>query len=270
MAPRQPRANSSRRYLRGIFEVRSATARVGSCWSRTGMAVSRRWTLLRCNLAMTSPFRQPRPFVRQSSTTLAPLPPSPPAPAPAVLAGTFWTNTSNSEQVAIIGGNFTFTSGNTVSAGVAIYHPSTGTLTPLQGQAINGTVRTLLVQGTSLFIGGEFTAPSTGIANFAIYDLVRNTWASSGVPALQPASGASVVVRSISTSTAKANAVIVAGSFAQAGSLQCHAICSWDVVGKQWNTLGNGIQGDIASVAYAEVSHRPFLSVIEILMYCAE
>ena len=212
----------------------------------------------------------PRLFVRQSSTTLVPLPPPPPAPAPAVLAGTFWTNTSNSEQVAIIGGNFTFTSGNTVSAGVAIYHPSTSALTPLQGQAINGTVRALLVQGTSLFIGGEFTVPSTGIANFAIYDLVRNTWASSGLPTLQRASGASAVVRSISASTAKANTVIVAGSFEQAGSLQCRAICSWDIVGKQWNVLGNGIQGDIASVAYAGVSHRPFLSVIEVLMNCAE
>ena len=211
-----------------------------------------------------------RLFARQSSATLAPLPPSPPAPAPAVLAGTFWTNTSNSEQVAIIGGNFTFTSGNTVSAGVAIYYPSTGSLTPLQGQAINGTVRALLVQGTSLFIGGEFTVPSTGIANFAIYDLVHNTWASSGVPTLQPASGASVVVRSISASTAKANTVIVAGSFAQAGSLQCHAICSWDFVEKQWNALGNGIQGDIASVAFAEVSHRPVPSVIEISTNCAE
>jgi hypothetical protein len=42
-----------------------------------------------------------------------------------------------------------------VSAGVAIYHPSTGALSPLLGQAINGTVRALLVQGTSLFIGGE-------------------------------------------------------------------------------------------------------------------
>jgi len=75
---------------------------------------------------------------------------------------------------------------------------------------------------------------------------------SSGVPALQATSGGTAVVRSLSASTAKANTVIVAGSFAQAGSLQCHAICAWDVVGKQWNALGNGIQGDIASVAYAE------------------
>ena len=197
-----------------------------------------------------------RLFARQSSTTLASLPPPPPAPAPAVLAGTFWTNTTNSEQVAIIGGNFTFTNGNAVSAGVAIYNPSTGALTPLQGQAINGTVRALLVQGTTLFIGGEFTVPGTDIASFAMYDLVHNTWESSGVPALQGTSGVTVVVRSLSASTAKANTVIVAGSFAQAGSLQCHAICAWDVGGKQWNALGNGIQGDIASVAYAEVSYR--------------
>jgi hypothetical protein len=196
-----------------------------------------------------------RLFVRQSSTTLAPLPPSPPAPAPAVLAGAFWTNTTNSEQVAIIGGNFTFTNGNTVSAGVAIYNPSTGALTPLQGQTINGTVRALLVQGTFLFVGGEFTVPGTDIASFAIYDLVHNTWVSSGVPALQGTGGASIVVRSLSASAAKANTVIVAGSFAQAGSLPCRAICSWDVVGKQWNALGSGIQGDIASVAYAGVSH---------------
>ena len=198
----------------------------------------------------------PRLFRRQSSTTLAPLPSSLPAPAPAVLAGTFWINTTNSEQVAIIGGNFTFTNGNTESAGVGIYYPSTGALTPLQGQAINGTVRALLVQNTFLFIGGEFTVPGTNIANFAIYDLVHNTWVSSGMPALQGASGASVVVRSLSASTAKANTVVVAGSFAQAGSLQCRAICAWDVAGQQWSALGNGIQGDIASVAYAGVSHQ--------------
>jgi hypothetical protein len=196
----------------------------------------------------------PRLLERQSSTSLTPLPLSPPAPAPAVLAGTFWTNTTNSKQVAIIGGNFTFTNGNTESAGITVYDPSTGALTALQGQSINGTVRALLVQDTLLFVGGEFTIPGTGIASFAIYDLVHNTWVSSGVPALQGANGAPVIVRSLSTSTAKAKTVIVAGSFAQAGSLQCHAICEWDIGATQWNALGNGIQGDIASVAYAGVS----------------
>ncbi|KAH8995626.1 cortical protein marker for cell polarity-domain-containing protein [Lactarius akahatsu] len=190
-------------------------------------------------------------FKRQSSTSLAPLPASPPAPAPAVLAGTFWTNTTSTEQVAIIGGNFTFTDGNTSSAGLAVYNPSTGALTALQGQTINGTVRTLLVQDTQLFVGGEFTITGTDVAGFAIYDLVHNSWVSSGVQALQGTSGASVVVRSLSASAAKTNTIIVAGSFAQAGSLPCRAICAWDVREQQWNALGSGIQGDIASVAYA-------------------
>jgi hypothetical protein len=202
-----------------------------------------------------------RLLVRQSSTTLAPLPSSLPAPAPAVLAGAFWTNTSTTEQVAIIGGNFTFTNGSTESSGVAVYHPSTGVLAPLQGAAINGTVRALFVKDTFLYVGGEFTIPNTntGIEGFAIYDLVQKSWVLSGVPALQGTNGASVVVRSLSASTAKANTVIVAGSFAQAGSLPCRAICSWDIVGKQWNALGNGIEGDVASVAYAGVSHQPYI-----------
>jgi hypothetical protein len=193
-------------------------------------------------------------FARQSSTSLAPLPSSPPAPAPAVLAGTFWTNTSNSEQVAIIGGNFTFTDGNTESAGIAVYNPSTGVLSALNGQTINGTVRTLFVQDTQLFVGGEFTITGTDVAGFAIYDLVHNTWDLSNVQALQGTDGASVVVRSLSASATKTNTIIVAGSFAQAGSLQCHAICAWDVQEQQWNALGSGIQGDIASVTFAGVS----------------
>jgi hypothetical protein len=196
-----------------------------------------------------------RHFVRGSITTLAPLPSSPPARARANLAGTFWTNASKREQVGIIGGNFTFRSGDTASAGVAIYHASTSTLTPLVGQAIDGAV-----DGTRLFMGLEFMVPGTDIANIAIYDLVHSTWASSGVPTLQPASGASVVVMSIRAWTAKAKAVIVAGSYAQACLLGCQAICSWDVVEKQWNVLGSGIRGDVTSVAYAGVKlwHQAF------------
>ena len=243
----------------GQPEVTPLSAQLGDDVSTSTTTVSRR----RANHPRTAstwisrhlPF--PRLLTRQSSTTLAPLPSPPPAQAPAVLAGVFWTNITNTEQVAIIGGNFTFTSGGTEFAGVAVYNPSTGALTPLEGEVVNGTVRALLVQDTFLFVGGEFTIPGTDFVGFAIYDLVQNTWVSSGVPALQGASGSSVVVRSLSASTANPNAVIVAGSFALAGSLPCRAVCQWDVAGKQWNALGNGIQGDIASVAYAGVSHSP-------------
>lgn len=194
-------------------------------------------------------------FSRQSSNSqLAPLPTTPSAPAPAVLAGAFWTNTSNSHEVAIIGGNFSFASGSGESQGVAIYDPQSGIATPLQGTQVNGTVRTLFVQGNNLYIGGEFTIAGTSAVGFAIYDLVNQKWGMDNVQALQAGSGSTVVVRSITSSTGKTNTVIVAGTFAKAGSLDCVSICSFDTSAHQWNSLGNGINGEVAAVAYAGVS----------------
>ncbi|PSS37880.1 hypothetical protein PHLCEN_2v348 [Hermanssonia centrifuga] len=192
-------------------------------------------------------------FKRQSSAaTLAPLPAPAPATAPAVLAGAYWTNSSSSKEVVIIGGNFSFTaSSGTVSQNVAIYDPDEGTLTALQGNQLNGTVRSLLVADNELFIGGTFTVQGTNFNGFAVYDLVRQEWDATGSQPLQGSSGSSVVVRSVTTSPSQQNTIIVAGSFAQAGSAVCRAICSYDIPTKQWSALGNGIQGEVASVAYA-------------------
>ncbi|KAI0048302.1 hypothetical protein FA95DRAFT_1491100 [Auriscalpium vulgare] len=189
-------------------------------------------------------------FARQS-TSLAPLPATPPSPAPAVLAGAFWTNTSTSAQVVVIGGNFSFSDGSSEASGVGFYNPSTGTLSGLSGAQVNGTVRALLVVGSQLFVGGEFTIPGADVNGFAVYNLEQQAWVLSGVPALQASSGSEVVVRSITSTPAKQNTVFVAGSFAQAGSLPCHAVCAWDISAKQWNALGGGIQGEVANVAYA-------------------
>ncbi|THU95495.1 hypothetical protein K435DRAFT_755662 [Dendrothele bispora CBS 962.96] len=191
---------------------------------------------------------------RQSSSGSSPsaLPDPLPAPAPAVLAGAFWTNSSSSKEVAIIGGNFSFVpSGSSSQAsGVALYDQDDTTLTALQGSQINGTVRTLLVDGNSLYIGGEFTVTGTSVNGFAIYDLQNQQWSIDGLQALQDSSGSPVVVRSITKSSDQANVVYVAGSFAQAGQLACQAICSLNTQNMQWNQLGNGIKGEVASVAY--------------------
>ena len=193
-------------------------------------------------------------FTRQSAP-LPPLPPLTPAPAPAVLAGVFWTNSSSSKEVAIIGGNFSFpSSGSSESQGIAIYDQASATISPLQGPRLNGTVRTLFVLNDLLFVGGEFTLEGTNANGLGIYDLSAKQWDNSGLQPLQATPGSSVVVRSITALTSTANTVIVAGSFAQGGSLSCQSICSWDVSSKQWNTLGSGIQGEVAAVAYAGVS----------------
>lgn len=192
-------------------------------------------------------------FTRQS-TSLPPLPPLPTAPAPAVLAGAFWTNSSSSKEVTIIGGNFSFSSGGSSSEGVAIYDQDSATIAALQGSKLNGTVRTLFIQKDLLFVGGQFSLEGTNVNGLAVYDLSAQQWDVSGLQPLQPASGSSVVVRSITTSASTNNIVIVAGSFAQAGSLQCRSICSWDTSSKQWNALGSGIQGEVAAVSYSGVS----------------
>ena len=192
-------------------------------------------------------------FARQS-TSLAPLPTSPAVLAPAVLTGVFWTNSSSSKEVAIIGGNFSFPSSGSTSEGVAIYDQDSATITPLKGSQPNGTIRSLFVQDNLLFVGGEFTLEGTDANGLAIYDLSAQQWDISLMQPLQASSGSSVTVRSITASTSTKNIVIVAGSFASAGSLQCRAICSWDTSSKQWNTLGSGIQGEIAAVVYAGVS----------------
>ncbi|PPQ89535.1 hypothetical protein CVT25_012207 [Psilocybe cyanescens] len=196
-------------------------------------------------------------FVRQSNNNQLPsLSPSLPAPGPAVLAGAFWTNNTSSKELTILGGNFTFTipGSSTPAVGVAIYDPESGSIQALAGSQLNGTVRTLLVDGNSLYVGGEFTlSAGSGVTvnGLALYDLSANAWDLNGLQILQPSPDSSVVVRSISKSTSKPTTIIVAGTFAQAGSLRCQAICSFDSSTRQWNALGSGIQGEVASVGYA-------------------
>jgi hypothetical protein len=185
---------------------------------------------------------------------LPPLPPALPAPAPAVLAGTFWTN-SSSIEVAIIGGNFSFSSpeASTVSEGVAVYDPASASLKGLSGQQVNGSVRSLLVYNDQLYVGGEFSIEGTSANGLAVYDLTNQRWNVNEMQPLQPSTNGQVTVRSITRSSSKPDTIVVAGSFAQAGSLSCQSICAFDTISKQWNAFGKGIQGEVASVAYAGV-----------------
>lgn len=196
-------------------------------------------------------------FTRQSSSS-ASLPAFPADAAvagPAVLTGAFWTNSSNSRQVIVLGGNFT--SGSAQNIG--LYDQDAGTVTALNGAQPNGVVRALLVHGDQLFVGGQFSLALTGsnADGFAVYDLVKGSWVP-GLQTLTAASGESVVVRSITASNAKSNAVFVAGSFASAGSLACAGICEIAADSKQWNALGGGIQGEVGAVDYAGVRASSF------------
>ncbi|KAF7793786.1 hypothetical protein EIP86_004907 [Pleurotus ostreatoroseus] len=186
-----------------------------------------------------------------AGNTLAPLPTTSPAVAPAVLAGAFWTNATSGHEVVVIGGNFSFTtSAGASSVNVAIYDPDTAALTALQGSQLNGTARSLFVQNDDLFVGGTFTVQGTNFNGFAVYNLAEQQWDATASQPLQASSG-SVVVRSITASPSQDNTLIIGGSFSQAGSVACRAVCSYNIPNKQWSALGSGIQGEAAAVAYA-------------------
>jgi len=186
-----------------------------------------------------------RLFKRQS-TGLAALPESLDATSPAVLAGAFWTNSSSNSEVAILGGNFSLAS----SEGLAAYDFDSESVYPLPGASLNGIVRTLFVRGDDLYIGGEFTIDGTNANGFAVYNLALKQWDVSQIQPLISSSGP-VVVRSISAPNAQKNVIVAAGTFENAGSLSCHSICSLNTDSKQWNSLGNGISGDVSNVLYA-------------------
>ncbi|KAH7339774.1 cortical protein marker for cell polarity-domain-containing protein [Rhizoctonia solani] len=173
----------------------------------------------------------------QTSNTL-PAPPS--APAPAVLAGTFYSNRSIS-QLTILGGNFTFANGQ--AKNLAFYDTETNKLTGVQGAQVEGVVRTVYVQGDELFVGGQFTVQGGKGSGLATYGLASGGWESNDSEGLVAASGSAVTVRSITGRPSNADIVIVAGSFAGAGQLTCEAVCSWSIQDKQWSQLGSGIKG---------------------------
>lgn len=193
-------------------------------------------------------------LISRASVTLPPLPTDPPAIAPSVLAGVFWTNTSDSRDNVILGGNFSFAENTSESSAVIIYDLKTGEINALSGNPINGTVRTLLVAGNELYIGGEFTVSGSNVVGIAIYDLTKQALDMSGLQPLQASSGSTVVVRSLTASASKSNTIIVAGSFATAGGAACAGICELDTTTKSWSSLGSGINGEVASVAYGGVS----------------
>jgi hypothetical protein len=169
----------------------------------------------------------------------------PPAPAPAVLAGGFWKNSSDgSNMVTIMGGNFSGSNGN---GGLAFYSDSISGPTP----PLNGIVRTVEVINDNVYIGGSGIEVDGVGSNLVVYNLASNTWQSGGIPSLNPSTGSSVNVNVIEQRQ-ESNTVIVAGNFATAGSLNCAAMCLWDTEGGQWRNPGSGLaSGEVRAIDFA-------------------
>jgi hypothetical protein len=164
----------------------------------------------------------------------------PPAPAPAVLAGAFWRNSSDgNNMVTIMGGNFS----STDIGGLAFYTDSlSGTSPP-----VTGVVRTMAVLGDNVYLGGSGVEVQDVGSNLVVYNLASKTWQSGDIPSLNPSTGSSVNINVIRQRT---NTLVVAGNFATAGSLNCAAMCLWD--DGQWRNPGPGLaSGEVRALDLA-------------------
>lgn len=171
--------------------------------------------------------------------------PSQIAAAPAVLAGAFWQN--GSQSVTIMGGNFSTGSGSSQISGLAFHSTSLYGPTP----PVSGVVRALEVVGDRLYVGGSALSVSGAGSNLVVYDLARNSWTTSGIPTLNPSSGSTVSVNTVQQRL-NSNTVVVGGNFATAGALNCAALCLWDSGSNQWMTPGSGLaSGEVKAVDFA-------------------
>ena len=178
-------------------------------------------------------------FKRQSVTSTQTLTQS--ANSPVIYAGAFWTNSSSKQQMVILGGNFSLPVFGGAS-GLAAYNIETGVLSALPGSTVVGVVRALLVDGDTVYVGGEFTIQGSNLNGFAVYDLASGRWNNDGLQPLVTSTG-TVSVKSLRLSQARSDTLIVAGSFENAGSFPCKAICALNINSNQWTTLGNGLGG---------------------------
>ncbi|KAI8384432.1 cortical protein marker for cell polarity-domain-containing protein [Radiomyces spectabilis] len=160
-----------------------------------------------------------------------------------VNAGVFWNDARHGNMsTTIIGGDFTLNNGNIRN--VALY--GNGGWTGIQANW-QGNIHAMTVHHDYLYIGGEFV--SENMTSLAVYDLVNKTFVA--VPALHTSDGSLAKVNTIRFNPS-AHAVVVAGNFTTAGSLNCKGICMLGTSDRQWNNLGEGLAGEVTDFVFHE------------------
>lgn len=151
-----------------------------------------------------------------------------------------------------VGGKFVQVEGVAVS-NIAAYNFTTNTWSSL-GTGVTGTnaqVNTLLLKGTRLYVGGSFTAVTTGgvpLVNtgyIAYWDLAGNTWNAVGTGL----TGGDC--NFLYTTSAYPNDVFATGSFSLAGGVaNTLRIARFNETGNTWNALGTGLVGAGQGILY--------------------
>jgi len=154
-----------------------------------------------------------------------------------VVTGLFYDN--GGRNVTILGGHFTATgtNGSDVNNLVFIDGSNSDTVTGV-GPSLSedSTILALALQGDTLYAGGILTGTVNGasVNGLISFNLVTSTFDT------QPPALAGGNVNSISVRPSSAD-VYVAGSFSEAGSLSCPAVCVFSA--SQWDRPGSSLSG---------------------------
>lgn len=156
-----------------------------------------------------------------------------------VLTGVF--DTSGSRNKTILGGHFlaNSTNGTIIENLMIIDNNNDGAVTGLGNGMSNSSIFVALaVTGSTLFAGGNVSGT---INSASVHGLVSYNLASDEFNTQPPTlSGGNDTVTAIKVRPGTTD-VYVGGSFAQAGSLGCPAVCYYSTSGSQWNRPGTNL-----------------------------
>lgn len=106
------------------------------------------------------------------------------------------------------------------------------------GDGLNGQVNAIVISGTDLYVGGNFTMAGGTSANYvARWD--GSSWSALGA-------GTDGMVNAIAIN---GNSVYVGGNFTTAGGLNANRVAKWD--GSSWTALGSGMNLAVRALAFS-------------------
>ncbi|KAG8826999.1 hypothetical protein FRC19_006237 [Serendipita sp. 401] len=147
-----------------------------------------------------------------------------------------------------LGGRFTLRDGT-----VNIAQFTSGALSALANQGLNGVVSSMVLYGSTLFVGGSFNSTadnSVSLRNIAAYNVGSNQWSALG-------GGLDGPVSSLGLSDGHLSVV---GNFTRtlitsSAALNAAGLASWNIAGGRWTNSGGLLVGKISSVFNATTSN---------------
>ncbi len=105
--------------------------------------------------------------------------------------------------------------------------------------APNAAVRTIVVQGNVIYIGGDFTNAAGSGANYIAKASGAGDWTPLG----------SSVNDKVFTLALRGNTLFVGGFFTQSGALGINRVAAWDTSQNTWSNLGSGADNNVIALA---------------------